>query len=203
MSPRITLQRVLREDPDYGVLPITLAVGAASIAFNFVARDASTIPNYDPLGLTEPRTVEPAWLWISPFLAGGLIVELAQLYVGAYLLSILGAWQGSRAGTGPIRAAVAWANLPAVFGLLLLCLVGVVTPTPDPEGDGQAVPLNFVGSALALASIAAALWSWALYFRFLVDVLHIALWRCVVINLLTAIAAAAVIFVLASFTLLR
>jgi len=98
---------------------------------------------------------------------------------------------------------MAWANLPAVVGLLLLCLVGVVTPVPDPEVDGQVVPLGVAGMALALASIVAALWSWALYFRFLGDVVRIGLSRCVLISFLAAIPAALVIFLLMWFALPR
>lgn len=113
--PGKTLRQVAHENPGYGlfVLPILagLAMSPAEVLF------------FDETGFFTR-----GFVWSSLF-AFGPLVEILQVFVGSWLLHLIGQRLGGRADAQSIQPIVAWSNAPIVLlfviGWLLVLVEGV------------------------------------------------------------------------------
>ena len=119
--PRQTIARIAHENPGYRLFALPIIAGFATwptVAFFF--------PDQDVLD---------GGLFWSALLTFGPLFELFQLFVGAYLIQVTGAWLGGRAGLRSIQAAIAWGNVPialvAVIAIPLAITSMILTEGAD------------------------------------------------------------------------
>lgn len=112
LHPRETIRHVAGHDPEYGVLPLTLLAGASSASLELMTGAGDMGPG-------------PA---VSALLFAGPLWGLAALYVGGWLLALVGGGLGGRAAAVDIRAAIAWSNVPVIFGAAVAWLVLALVP---------------------------------------------------------------------------
>lgn len=158
MRPRETLRRIADHDPDYGVFALTILAGAALASLD-VARRGET--------LDMPLAV----LVVLVFIAGA-VRGLATLYIEGWLLLVVGRWLGGSATGAEVRLAIAWSNLPLVFGVvgwwLLLAVLGM-----------GSIPDSSLEILLPAVVLMPFLWSVVLLVVGLGTVQRFSLWRAV------------------------
>ncbi len=105
IKPRATIRQILDTDPKRMVLWLAIAGSFAA------GLERASIQN---LGDKLPI---PAILILSAL--GGLVGGPLTLYLGGALLKWTGRWIGGQATAPEVRAALGWANVPLIWGLLL------------------------------------------------------------------------------------
>ncbi len=89
----------------------------------------------------------------------GPLLGLSGLVLGGVLLRSSGRWLGGRGGAGVVRAALAWASVPLIAGLLLWLLQLILLPT----ASFSAMPVGSAFTMLAVIcgalQIALAIWA--------------------------------------------
>jgi hypothetical protein len=103
--PRATLRRILEGDPLRSVYFLA-ALGGVAGAVNL----ATTSGFGDTL---------PVAATIAVALLGGALGGILSLFIFTGLVRVAGRWLGGRGATHEIMAALAWANVPTIAGLLL------------------------------------------------------------------------------------
>lgn len=108
--PRATMRRILDTDPRRMVFPLVLIAGVVA-ALGVVP----SLPQFVPMITAAGRVAAFAVCLVVCPLAG-----LIGLYLMGWLISVTGGWlEGSGDGVA-VRAAMAWSNVPAIWGGLLL-----------------------------------------------------------------------------------
>lgn len=141
--------------------------------------------------------------FLSSLLAFGPVVEVLQVFVGAWLIRMTGTWLGGRAGTASIQAAIAWCNLPivvlALLGLGLTMLSGFLLESAGiPLWWNQSAATATVGWLLFLLQSALVVWSLVIFVTGLAAVQGYSVWRAA-LNTGIAWGIVAVVFSLAVF----
>ncbi len=137
---------------------------------------------------------------LSSLLAFGPIVELLQVFVGAWLIRMTGLWLGGRAGATSIQTAIAWCNLPiAILALLGFGLTMLTIFLFDPMEGGlwwnQSAATATVGWTLFALQAALVGWSLVILIAGLAAVQGYSIWRAA-LNALIAWGIVALVFAL-------
>src|ERR1700722_4302594 len=98
IHPRETIRAIIETHLKYGFL-ILCVFNGLPMALNFAQ-------NFSLVSVFPTWSIVVAALVICPFL--GYI----SIYISSWLLSITGKWVGGKGAFQPIRAAVAWSNVP-------------------------------------------------------------------------------------------
>ncbi len=104
--PRATMRRILDTEPRRMVLPLAMMGGIASLLIESV---------HSKIG-----TLVPIPLVLAACFAGGAIGGIFGLYLMGSLVRLTGRWLGGQGEGVGLRSALAWSNVPTLWGLLLL-----------------------------------------------------------------------------------
>jgi hypothetical protein len=108
--PRATLRQILAADPRRMVVPLVLIAGVVGALG--VIPNAPNLPA--PLAVLGGPLLFAFALVVFPL--GGVVV----LYLFGWLLALTGRWLDGSGSAVALRAAIAWSNVPAIWGGLLL-----------------------------------------------------------------------------------
>ena len=165
--PRRTIRQIVEADPDRLVL-VLAAVGGIVEALTNATSDSQG----DNLSL---RTI------LLTALIAGPLMGIVGLWLGSILLRWTGGWIGGQADSRRIRTALAWANVPLLWSLILwgpaLLLFGAelfTTATPIIEASSLLSALYLVFS-IGTAVIGA--WSFVVFLHSLGEVQGFSAWK--------------------------
>lgn len=153
--PSQTVARVAHENPEYRLLALPFLAGFAIWP---------TIALFD----TENETI--GGFFLSTVLSFGPFGEIAQLFIGAYLIRVTGKWLGGRAGLASIGTVIAWGNLPIVW-LAVLSLALSIASNLFHEHTGESITWNQSQSMSVFAwtlfsvQLLAVAWSFVIFLR--------------------------------------
>ncbi len=154
--PAKTIAYIAHENPGYRLFVLPIAAGFL------------TLPTVALFGDADLE-IRVGFAWAS-LVAFGPIAELLQVFVGAYLIRLTGAWLGGRAGSSSIQAAIVWGNVPIV-AMTLLGIAALVfaflysEPGDDPLRWGQSPVVTAIGWSLVALQAALVFWSIAIFLR--------------------------------------
>jgi hypothetical protein len=165
--PRATLRQILATDPRRGIFRLA-ALGGIS---EFLAMCTHE-------GIGDTYSI-PVLLALS--LAGGTVLGILGILIFTAVIAPVGRWLRGRGGSTEVMAALAWANVPAVWGLLLwlprAALLGAETFHPIPaivQGNPQA--FLFYG-LLQFLQIVIGVWGFAITLKCLGEAHGFSAWR--------------------------
>jgi hypothetical protein len=177
--PRATLRQILETGPRRHVATLAILGGVASGLAAARAEMAATLP---------PAAV------LACVVAGGAVGGLIGVWLMGALLRIGGRLVGGRGDWASVRAAVAWAQVPAIWAILLWLprsvLLGGEAFHPDP-----AATQDHAASALALMLIEAtqgvvAVWQLVVTLKCVGEAHAFSAWRALLAFVLVALAIA-------------
>lgn len=177
-QPRATIQHILDTNPTRHVILLTALSGIAR--------------SLDRASSQSSADTIPLPILVIIILCIGPIVAIAGLYAASWLVLWTGSWLGGVAKPLQLRAAMAWASLPAVWGLLLWIpytfLFGIeMFQSETPRIDAQ--PYNLM--ALALVEVVLLVWWVVLNCKAVAQAQGFSAWK----GLLNLLLAAAVVIV--------
>jgi hypothetical protein len=116
----------------------------------------------------------PMAVMVPVVVGGAALLGLGWLFLQGALLTWTGRWLGGRARSGAIRAAVAWAEVPGLLGMLLwvpryLMLGPRLFARPDALA-GQNLPLALAGAGFGVLQTALEVWALVLLVHALAEV---------------------------------
>ena len=165
--PRATMRLILDTDPRRGVFRLAAAGGIAEFL---------TLATRQGLGDTYSIQV-----LLALALAGGAVVGILGIILFTAVVSLAGRWLGGRGRSVDVMAALAWANVPGIWSLLLwlprAALLGGETFHPLPasiQGNPQA--LLFYGLLRILQGLI-GLWGFAISLKCLGEAHAFSAWR--------------------------
>lgn len=168
--PRATIRLILATDPRRGVFRLAALWGIAEF-LTLCSRE----------GIGDTYSI-PVLLALS--LCGGTILGILGILVLTAVIAPVGRWLRGRGASAEVRAALAWANVPAIWGLLLwlprAALLGEETFHPLPaivQGDPAA--LLFYGF-LQFLQVVITLWGFAITLKCLGEAHGFSAWRAFV-----------------------
>ena len=183
--PRATLCLILETNPRRQVATLAVLGGVASGLAAARAEIAAALP---------PAAV------VAGAVAGGAIGGLIGVYLMGALLKITGRWIGGFGDWSAVRAAVAWAQVPAIWAILLwlprTALLGGEVFRPDP-----AATQDHPASAMALLLIeitqgVVTVWQFVVSLKCLGEAHRFSAWRALLAFLLAVLVAAIPILIL-------
>ncbi|HDP90432.1 MAG TPA: YIP1 family protein [Thioalkalivibrio sp.] len=187
LQPRATIQQIVDTNPERMVLLLAALGGIAQM-----------LDRASGQGFGDRMSLEAV---LGAALAVGIISGVIQLYVGAALLYWTGSWIGGTASTANIRAAVAWSNVPLVWGMLVwlpgIALFGHELFTDDMPRTAADPRLLMAFVGLGLVSLVIGVWSVVALIKALAQVQGFSAWRAlgnVVLMLLVIFVPLAVFF---------
>lgn len=146
--PRETIRTIVAVDPKLHVLALTCLMGVGHGLQDATRRNAA-----------DHLSTEYA---LAAVLLGGPIGALVGLWVFSFLIHLTGRWIGGIGKQIDIRAAIAWASVPAVWALLLWIPTLLMHGTDafrGPTADVDLSPAVLAASiALALADFVLVVW---------------------------------------------
>src|SRR5262249_19222369 len=125
-------------------------------------------PDPDTGSISISRSIFPAAVGLAQFGFG--------IFIGPFLLAIVGGWLGGEGDPRDIRQAVAWSYLPYVVGnipVTAALLFGGVSVF-DPTGGGSIPVLLLI---LGLVAWVVTIWSFVLLIAGIAEVQRISIWR--------------------------
>ena len=188
LHPRRTIRQIVETNPDRFVLALAAVGGIAEALTN-----ASSDSKGDNLSL---RAI------LLTALIGGPLMGVLGLWLGGILLRWTGGWLGGQADTRRVRTALAWANVPLVWSLLLwvpaLLLFGAelfTEATPVLDASSMLSGLHLVFSfGIGIVSI----WSLVVFLHALGEVQGFSAWKALGNSILTGLVVALPLLVLAA-----
>ncbi len=151
LNPATTVARIAHENPEYRLLVLPLLAGCA------------VLPSVWLFGYDKDFM---EGLLLSTLISFGPLIELLQVFVGAWLIRVTGYWLGGRASSSSLQVAIVWGNLPiALLALLGFAAFGVsVTLSELTEAPVQwgATPAIF-GFGFAVVLVEAILLAWSFW----------------------------------------
>jgi len=165
--PRATLRLILDTDPRRGVFRLA-ALGGIVESLSLATRQ----------GLGDTYSI-PVLLTLAT--AGGAAAGLLGIVIFTAALSLTGRWLGGRGGSVEVRAALAWANVPGIWGLLLwlprAALLGGEIFHPAPAGIQGNPPALLLYGLLQILQVLIALWGFAISLKCLGEAHAFSAWR--------------------------
>jgi len=165
--PRATLRLILATDPRRGVFRLA-ALGGIAEFLALCVRE----------GVGDTYSI-PVLLALS--LGAGTVLGILGILVFTAVIAPIGRWLKGRGGSAEVMAALAWANVPAIWGLLLwlprAALLGEETFHPLPaivQGNPEA--LLFFGF-LQFLQVVIGLWGFAITLKCLGEAHGFSAWR--------------------------
>ena len=187
LHPRRTIRQIVETDPERLVLLLAAVGGIAQALAN-----AESKSNGDKVSLTSV-------LLISLIL--GPLMGVFSLWLGSIILRWTGGWIGGQADARRVRTALAWANVPQIWSLLLwipaLLLFGAelfTKATPIIEASSLLSALYLVFS-IGTAVIGG--WSFVVFLHSLGEVQGFSAWKALLNSFLAMLAVALPLLVLA------
>ena len=165
--PRATLRLILATDPRRGVFRLA-ALGGIAEFLSLCTRE----------GIGDTYSI-PVILALS--LGVGTVLGILGVLVLTAVLAPIGRWLGGRGRSVEVMAAVAWANVPGIWSLLLwlprAALLGGETFHPLPAGiQGNPEALLFYG-LLQVLQLVIGLWGFAITLKCLGEAHGFSAWR--------------------------
>lgn len=167
IRPRATIEHVIKTQPEHMILLLAVLGGISQ------GLDRAT---GDSLGDHMPLIAV-----LMSALVGGAVSGVLQLYIGGALLRWTGKWLGGKAEGVKIRAALAWSNVPVVWGLIVWALAIALfqqelftADMPRTEADPK---MLVVLIALGVANFTLAIWSIVLLVKSLGQVQGFSAWK--------------------------
>ena len=189
--PAKTIAFIAHENPGYRLFVLPIAAGLVTLPTAALFGDADL-----------DFSIGFAWASLVAF---GPITELLQVFVGAYLIRLTGAWLGGKAGSTSIQAAIVWGNVPIV-AMTFLGIVALVFSifyselADEPLQWGQSPVVLAVGWLLIAVQIVLGVWSLAIFLKGVAVVQGFTMGRAI-LNALLAWSAAAAILALVTVVL--
>lgn len=151
-SPRSTVRAILAVDPGRHVLLLASLAGIQRFLDRAAARDAGdSMPTLGILGMA---------VTIGPL--GGLI----GLWIGSFLIRLVGKWLGGTASHKHIQTALAWASVPVVYALLLwlplLLFFGKENFTSEAPTFTAHPALTVLAVGIGIADLVLGIWGFVL-----------------------------------------
>ena len=167
LHPRRTIRQIVATDPDRFVL-LLAAVGGIVEALTNATSDSQG----DNLSL---RTI------LLTALIAGPLMGIVGLWLGSILLRWTGGWIGGQADSRRIRTALAWANVPLLWSLILwgpaLLLFGAelfATATPIIDASTMLSGLYMVFS-FGIGTV--SIWAFVVFLHALGEVQGFSAWK--------------------------
>lgn len=182
--PGKTIAFIAHENPGYRLFVLPIAAGLVTLPTAALFGDGDL-----------DVTIGFAWASLVAF---GPIAELLQVFVGAYLIRLTGAWLGGKAGSTSIQAAIVWGNVPIV-AMTLLGIMALVFSTfyselaDEPLKWGQSSVVLAVGWTLVAVQAVLVVWSLAIFLKGVAVVQGFSMGRAMLNALLAWSAAAAIL----------
>lgn len=187
LHPRRTIRQIVETDPERLVLLLAAVGGIAQALAN-----AESKSNGDKVSLTSV-------LLISLIL--GPLMGVFSLWLGSIILRWTGGWIGGQADARRVRTALAWANVPQIWSLLLwipaLLLFGAelfTKATPIIEASSLLSALYLVFS---IGTAVIGVWSFVVFLHSLGEVQGFSAWKALLNSFLAMLAVALPLLVLA------
>ena len=187
VHPRRTIRQIVATNPDRLVLILAAVGGIVQALANAESKSTG-----DKESLTSILLIS---LILGPI--GGIV----GLWVGGSLLHWTGGWIGGQAGSRRVRTALAWSQVPSIWGLLLwipaILLFGAelfmkATPIIDASSLLSALYLVFsIGTAVI------GVWSCVVFLHSLGEVQGFSAWKALLNSLLAMLVVAIPLIVLA------
>ena len=186
--PTRTIAFIAHENPAYRLFILPVAAGLVTLptAALFGDKDADI-------------TIGFAWASLVAF---GPIAELLQVFVGAYLIRLTGAWLGGQAGSASIQAAIVWGNVP-IAAMTLIGIAALVYSflhdelAAEPLLWGESPQVLVAGWALLALQVVLVAWSFAIFLRGIAVVQGFSIGRALLNAILAWSIAALVLTVMA------
>lgn len=169
--PSETIARIAHSNPGYGLFVLPILAGFAQWPTILLSVDETNILS---VGL----------FW-SALLSFGPVIEVVQVFVGAYLIQVTGRWLGGKAGVSSIQAAIAWGNVPiavlAILGIPFTIVSFVLKEGLDVDLLEEPTPaIAALGFTLAFVVILSVSWSLVIFIRSLATVQNFSTTRAIV-----------------------
>ncbi|MBI1951088.1 MAG: YIP1 family protein [Acidobacteria bacterium] len=165
--PRATLRLILDTDPRRGVLRLA-ALGGIVESLSLATRE----------GLGDTYSIPVVLAFAT---AGGAAAGLLGIIIFTAVLSLTGRWLGGRGRRVDVMAALAWANVPGIWGLLLwlprAALLGGEIFHPAPAGIQGNPPALLLYGLLQIVQLLIALWGFAISLKCLGEAHAFSAWR--------------------------
>jgi len=165
--PRATLRQILDGDPRRSVFRLAALGGIAA------ALKLTTAPG---TGDTHAAAVI-----LAVAVAGGALGGALFLYVFTGLVRVAGGWLGGHGETPQVMAALAWACVPSIWGLLLwlprAALLGQETFHSVPPGIEGSPPASLFFGLLELTQTLVGFWGFLIALKCVGEAHRFSAWR--------------------------
>jgi hypothetical protein len=180
LHPRVTMRRILDENPKQLVLRLAVLGGIAMILNG--GRNTG-------FGL--------AMIFVQFFvtITAGAILGIAYLYVMSFLLRWTGGWIKGKGTFLQIRSAVAWSNVPGIWLLLLWLPTVILTGA----GGSMGLAVGMAAIILGVISFGGAVWSFVIRLKLLGEAQGFSAWRALLNYVLSALVIFVPVLILALF----
>jgi hypothetical protein len=197
-SPRETMRRIIYYNPKQDVFFLALLDGfvtSLTQVLNQFSQQAQSVT----FGFVDPSSMSLLSLaiYIAVCALASPLVALFNLYVYGGLLRTTGRWLGGKAYPVEIRAAVAWAAVPRLWGSIFLVFkLVIVAYSLYVATAGSYVPATTLGttiSALAIVELIIAIWSLVVFLKCVGEAHAFSAWRALGAALLSFLVLGGVI----------
>ncbi len=185
--PAKTIAFIAHENPGYRLFVLPIAAGLV------------TLPTA-ALFASEDLEITIGFV-LASLLAFGPIGELLQVFIGAYLIRLTGAWLGGKAASPSIQTAIVWGNVPIV-AMTILGIVALIFSffhsefAEEPLRWGQSPTVSAIGWGLLVLQAALIVWSIVIFLKGVAVVQGFSLRRAVLNALLAWSIPAGILAVL-------
>jgi hypothetical protein len=186
LEPSQTIARIAHENPAYRIYVLPILAGFAVLPTTAV--------------FSSDDSAMRSGILLSTLMSFGPIFEVLQVFVGAYLIRVTGAWLGGKADEGSIQTAIVWGNVPivalAVLAIPLSALSVVYTKAADASLSAYESPtVTGVGFVLLAVQVALVSWFVGIFWKGLAAVQGYSLGRAVLNSLIAWAIPAAVVLI--------
>lgn len=186
VQPRATIRKIVEADPNRFVVGIAWVAGALA-ALNFeVELNNGQLPASMPLA-TMISSLGSIGLAVFAFALG--LLGVAAVYGLGRLYRWSGHILGGSAQTAEVRAAVAWAQVPAIYIVAIGALVAILRAETPADSATAARPFSLWGVTRLILS----LWAFVVSLKMLGEVHRFSAWRglgTIVLGILAVLFAA-------------
>lgn len=185
--PRATMRQILDTDPRRLVIPLALIAG--------VVGALGAVPALP--SLTDRFSAGPGVMALALALVLVPLCSLLMLYVVGWLLSVTGRWLDGTGDSVGMRAALAWSNVPAIWGGLLLIphFVTLGARPADPADLLHNPGALFLEGILGLLKLVLAVWQLVVLLKCVGEAHGFSAWRALGAGILAFLIVCAVLSV--------